>query len=374
MSKFIEAILILAGMIIGVGMFAIPISFVSVGFWLGAAELFAISGLVVWLHLLYGDVVLKTNALHRLPGYVRSHLGRRAAWIAWATAFFGITGSLLAYIAVGATFLHSIFQNIWGWPSESMWAFAVAAIGAIVTLFPLRREAFVNGILTAVLIIFIIGLVFFLFPHVDRENFSGFTAENIFVPYGVFLFAMAGGVVVPEVITVLGRNRQRARLAIIIGTLIPAALYFLFAYAVVGSLGNAVSEEAIQSLRFISGDGIVLFGSIIGFLAVFTSFVVLSSGFQALLKLDFGLHSLLAWFIASSLPLLFYILGVQSFLIVIGAVGAVAVGIDSAFIIAMQHRLHRIGGGSFHWLSDVFRIAILILILAGVIFEMFKLL
>ena len=39
MRVFFEAVLMLAGMIIGVGMFAIPFSFAAAGFWLGAAEL-----------------------------------------------------------------------------------------------------------------------------------------------------------------------------------------------------------------------------------------------------------------------------------------------------------------------------------------------
>src|SRR3989338_1379551 len=234
--KFLEAVLILSGMIIGVGMFGIPFSFVSVGFWLGALELLVIAGAMTWLHLLYGEVVLKTPQPHRLPGYVRTHLGKHTAWISWASAFFGILGSLLAYIVVGSIFLHAVFQNVWGSSSEFFWAVAVAVLGAIVTLFPLKREAFINGVLTTLLIVFIVVLTLFLFPNVEVKNFSGFKPQNVFVPYGVFLFALAGGVVIPDLITVLGKDRGRARWAIIVGTLVPAILYFLFAFAVVGVL------------------------------------------------------------------------------------------------------------------------------------------
>lgn len=370
--KFLEAVLILSGMIIGVGMFGIPYSFVQVGFWLGALELFVIAVAITWLHLLYGEVVLKTPQLHRLPGYVRLHLGERVARLSWASAFFGIVGTLLAYIVVGSIFLHAIFQNVWGGSSEFFWAAAIAALGALVTAFPLKKEALINGVLTSLLIAFIAGFALFLFPGVKAANRAGFNIENLFVPYGVFLFALSGGVVIPDLVTVLGKDRGRVRSAIVVGTLIPAVLYFLFAFAVVGAVGTAASEEAIRGLEPIAGRVAVFLGSMIGFLAVFTSFVVLSSSFQALLSIDSGFSRVLAWLVASGAPFLLYLAGFKNFIAVIGAVGAIAVGIDSALVILMQRRLHRKEGGSFLWFSYAWRTAIFVMIAAGAIFELFR--
>ena len=75
MNKTIEAVLILTGMIIGVGMFGIPFSFSVSGFWLGAAELVVLAAIVTVIHRLYGEIVLATPTLHRVPGYVREYLG-----------------------------------------------------------------------------------------------------------------------------------------------------------------------------------------------------------------------------------------------------------------------------------------------------------
>lgn len=372
MAKFVEAVLILSGMIIGVGMFGIPYSFVRVGFWLGAAELLIITVVIVWLHLLYGEVVLKTPQLHRLPGYVRMHLGKQIAWISWASAFFGILGTLLAYIVVGSIFLHAIFQTVWGQSSDFFWAVAIAALGALVTAFPFKKEALINGVLTSVLIAFVAGLALFLFPGVKAVNLAGFNIENLLVPYGVFLFALSGGVVIPDLVTVLGKDRARARSAIVVGTLIPAVLYFLFAFAVVGTVGVAVSEEAIRGLEPVAGSSAVLLGSMIGFLAVFTSFVILSASFQALLSIDSGFSRVFAWLVASGAPFLLYLAGFKNFIVVIGAVGAVAVGIDSALVILMQRRLRRKEGGSFSRFSYVWRTAIFIMIAAGALFELFR--
>src|SRR3989338_2493370 len=102
MGKLIQGILILSGMIIGAGVFGIPFSFASLGFWPGAAELLVFTVVTVVLHFIFGEIVLKTPALHRLPGYIRIHLGYKWSILAWIGAFVGIFGTLLAYIVIGA--------------------------------------------------------------------------------------------------------------------------------------------------------------------------------------------------------------------------------------------------------------------------------
>lgn len=331
-------------MIIGAGMFGIPFSFARAGFWLGTAELVVLAGATLLIHTLYGEVVLKTGEYHRLPGYVAVYLGDRAKILARASAIFGLSGTLLAYVILGAVFLNAIFKNVWGGPGELGWAVAIMIAGAGVNLFPLKREALLNGILTALLIGFIIVLIFLLFPGASLENIGGWDVKNIFLPYGILLFALSGGAVVPEVVTLLGKDRTRVRGAIFLGTLMPAVLYFFFALAVVGVAGAGVSSEAISSLLPFVGDRVVLLGSVIGFLAVFTSFIVLNSNFQAMLTLDFGFRPSRAWAAVSLIPPLLYFFGFQNFIVVIGAVGALGVGVDMALLIAVYHKIQKIAG------------------------------
>lgn len=368
--KFVEAVLILSGMIIGVGMFGIPFSFARAGFLLGATELVILTGVILLFHLLYGEIVLNTKELHRLPGYVRLYLGERAATLAWASAIFGIIGTLLAYILVGSTFLTTIFKEAIP-AGEFSWAIMMTALGALVVLFPIRRGAAINGILTAALIGFIIFLSLILLPKVNFSNLGGANFENLFIPYGVLLFALSGAVVIPDLITVLGGERKRARLAIILGTVIPALLYFLFALAVVGVSGAFVSEKAIEGLLPVAGQNVVWMGSIMGFLSVFTSFIVLLMSFQALLRLDCGLPRLVAWLVSFGIPFFFYLLGFQNFILVIGAVGAIAVGIDSAFIVAVHQRLRAAEGVKFSPASYLWRFGIYATIGAGVLYELY---
>lgn len=371
MFKFFQAVLILSGMIIGAGMFGIPFSFVASGFWLGALELLVLAAVTLVLHLIYGEIVLKTPALHRLPGYIRIHLGEKWSFLAWIGAFVGILGTLLAYIIVGSIFLKNIF-GVFGFDlNEVFFAVIFAFIGACIVFFPLKKEAFVNGILTAVLIGFTVFLIFILLPKIEPPNFSGFNLRGVFSPYGVLLFALSGGIVIPDLITFLGRKRTLARYAILAGTLIPAALYFFFAYAVVGSLGARVSIETIGGLRSVVGENVIILGSIIGFLAVFTSFVALGASARAMLTLDFGLKKNFSWILVSFLPFIFYLFGFKNFIAIIGALGALVGGVDAGLIIGAYHKVQQKEGYAIPFFSYFWKILIYLMIIAGVFYELY---
>lgn len=366
MTKFIEAVLILSGMIIGVGMFGIPFSFKEAGFLLGSFELLALGAIITVFHLLYGEIVLVTPEFHRMPGYMRIYLGVAFERVAKLSAIFGIVGTMLAYVVLGAVFL----QNISGpdFEEEALAVFLVFAV-AVINFFSLRKMAFINGVLTIALVVFAAFFSLTLLPRVDLGNLSGFDLSRTAIPYGVILFALAGGVVVPDVITVLGRDRKRARLAIIIGTAIPALLYFLFSTAMVGMFGEDVSKDAISGLRALDGSGLVFWGSVIGFLAVFTSFLTISESFQALLRIDMRFNRIISWLFTYFIPLLLFFLGFKNFIGIIGAVGAIAVGIDSALVIGAYHSLKKRVGMKFSPMSYLWKFLICIMILIGVIYE-----
>lgn len=372
MLKTIKASLILAGMIIGVGMFGIPFSFASSGFWLGALELVFLSAVVTSLHLLYGEIVLKTDGFHRLPGYIKIVVGKKSSALAWFSAVFGISGSLLAYLLVGSIFLSNIISGFGVKSERLIWIVFLSAAVAAITYFPLKKESFINAILTIFLIIFAFFLTFFLLPKVDLVNLKGFNARNIFMPYGVLLFALSGGIVIPDIITITGREKRRARSAIIIGTLLPAILYLFFAAAVIGISGGNVSEETLAGLKSVAGGKIFILGSIVGFLAVITSFIAAGKNFQEMLRLDVKMPRLAAWFIVSLLPISLYAAGLQNFISVISAVGAIGIGVDSGLIIAANRKLRRNESMRTSVFSCVWKAAICIIISLGVFYELYK--
>ena len=373
MSKTLEGILLLAGMIIGAGMFAIPFSFAHAGFLLGAFELIVLTIAVTLLHRFYGDIVLNTRESHRMPGYMRHYLGEWGGRTALASSAFGISGSLLAYLLIGSRFLGNLSAHFFSIP-HGMLVLCIALSGALITFFPTRKEAAINGVLTSLLIIFIIFLIAFLLPRISFINLSGFHTNESFIPYGILLFALSGAVVIPDVVAVVGRNRRLLSRVVVIGTIVPAVIYFLFALAMVGSFGSNVSEDAISRLSSLHEGWLITLGSAIGFFAVYTSFIILSASFQALLTFDLGLRPFLAWVVGSVLPLLFYVAGFQNFVSIISIVGAVSIGLDSLLIILAHYSLSRRTVLPQSSLNDFIRVPLGAMIALGILFGIYAVL
>ncbi len=371
MLRLLQAVLLLSGMIIGVGMFAIPFSFVQSGFWPGVAELVILSCVVAALHLLYGEIVLATPEFHRMPGYIRAYLGRTAAKISWVSTLFGTAGTLLAYLIVGAIFLQTIAARA---TSEAPLYFFVAGLVCVVgliTFFPLKKESAINGVLTVFEILCIAGISLFLLPKVSLPNLVGMRGADIFIPYGVLLFALTGASVIPDLITILGRDKTRVRIAIIAGSLIPAVLYFLFAFAVVGVSGQGTSVEAIAGLQQALGGNIALWASAAGFLAVLTSYIALSANFQALLSLDLAMPRRAAWLVASAAPAALYLAGFKNFIAIISIVGVVAFGVDGVLFILMGRKVRQ-KQRNHSPVAALISYAILAVIIVGVAAELLR--
>lgn len=339
MFKFWEAVLMLSGMIIGVGVFGIPFSFVQSGFVLGAIELLILAVVISSLHVLYGEIVLGTPGPHRLPGYVNCHLGPGAARLSQLSALFGMGGTLLVYAILGGIFLRSLLSPYGSTIPEYGWVVIMVTMVACITLMPLRRMAFINGLLTLLLIVFILVLTGMLWPRVTPANLSGFDLSRGLVPYGVLNFALSGAVIIPDMMEIFGRDKKRALRAIRLGSWIPAAVYFLFALAIVGTAGSGVTADAISGLQGYIGPGVIRLGSLIGFLAVITSYIVLHVSFGHMLEFDFRLGRVTAIACAIGLPLVLYVAGMRNVITIMGAVGAVALGIDSSMIIASYARM-----------------------------------
>ena len=372
MPRYIESVLMLSGYIIGVGMFAIPFSFGAAGFWLGALELAILAMVTLSIHLCYGEVVLHTNEHHRLPGYVRRYLGQRTSRIADASAFFGICGTLLAYILLGGIFLDGLVRGSMTGSNPIFWSMIFVGVGSIITFFPLKKKTIVTSVMTALLACLIVLLIGFLLPRFTGANVSGFHVSSAFVPYGVLLFALSGATVIPDVVTFFKGTRARTRRVIAIGSLIPAALYFFFALAVVGTTGKNVSPDAIAGLLPIAGRKMVVLGNMIGLLAVITSYIPLNRSFQAFLNLDMGLSRRLSWAGGSFLPLFLFFIGFQSFTSVISVVGGTTVAIDGGLILATYHMILHKRERSIT-AADTFRFGMLYAIMiAGIGYELYR--
>jgi len=355
---------LLVGVIVGAGMFAIPYAVARAGLFWGSIHLVVTFLILTCIHLLYGAVITATPGKHRLPGYAKIHVGVWAGRLAFLSAFGGFYGALLVYGILGGAFLSQLAPAFSLGPAQGTFLFFAVAAGIL--LFDLKRIGTVNFVLTAILIMFVGYLALVAFPYMRLPALPG--ADTIaarFLPYGVFLFAFAGASAVPDVADIFRRqNSKLFRRILVVSTVIPLIIYGVFLITVLGVSGAATSPEAIFGLESVLGRQAVAVGSVVGLLAVFTSFLALGLDLKNIFRYDVGWHTSISWFLVVSVPALLFFFGISDFVRVIGFVGAGAIGIDGIIILLASLRVRH--GNSFHLILPLVLMAALAV---GVAFE-----
>ena len=325
--QFWCALATLVGMIVGAGTFGIPYAMAQAGFGLGLFYLVLLAGMVVLVHLCYSEIILRTSGHHRLVGYAQIYLGRRFKGLATFIVLFEYYGSLLAYTILGGEFMKVVFGR-WLGGTETLWALIFFALGVGAVFCGLKLVSRGELVMTVLLFATVAFLIIKGWPLVQSINFSGFNFSKFFLPYGVILFALAGSAAIPELRQILRGQEKKLKVAILWGTLISAVIYLGFAWMVVGVTGSATSEEAIKGLVPHLGSWVVWVGALFGILAIYTSFIALGLSLKGIFHEDFKLPELTAFILVCAVPLLAYLAGLKSFILVIGFLGAVAAGLD----------------------------------------------
>lgn len=339
--NFIYALATLVGTIVGGGIFGLPYVFSRAGFFTGLIFLIVFAFVVMLVHLIFGEVILRTKEKYRLTGFTTTYLGKRFGHLSAWLILLGLYGSILAYIIIGGKFLFLLF-GFTGW-SETLFSLLFFIFGAVLVFFGVRSISRVELVMS----FFLLGIIFILFfrsmPFLEFENFKGVDFSRFFLPYGVILFSLAGSAAIPELPEILGRNKKNLKHVIVLGTLIPAILYILFVISILGVTGPETSKEAIDRLSPYLGRGVIAIGALFGFFAVFTSFLVLGVNLRNVFMYDYRVPRFFSWVFALGIPLALYLFGVKGFIGVIGFVGAVACGFTGIFIILLHQKARKTG-------------------------------
>lgn len=324
-------------------MFSLPYAGAQSGFMIAGVFLIILTIIITLLHLFYGEIVSRTKEKHRLVGYADYYLGKKWKSLVTVSVIVGFYGSLLVYIIVGGGFLYDIFSSTSNLPPV-LFNLIFFAIGAIVIYFGLR---FVSGLdlLMGFFLILIVFLFFILgFKYIDLSNLKTYNWKNIFIPYGVTLYSLAGMSIIPELKEIFaGKNGKLYKKAIILGTVIPGILYFIFILTVMGLTGVNTTPEAINGLVSILGKKVVLMGAIFGFLATITSFFALGLCLKETFRYDFKINKNIAWFLVCFVPLVLFFLGAYNFVTIIILLGSLMGGIEGTAIVLIYSRAKKMG-------------------------------
>lgn len=344
-KKFFYAVSTLIGMIIGVGMFGIPYSFAQAGFLIGLFYLILMTGVVMAIHLLYGEIILRTKQECRLVGYGEQYLGASGKKIATGIVIFQFYGALLVYIIAAGHFLNIIFNQYFG-GSDFSWALIFFMFGALAIFLGIRTISISEFLMTILLVLVAGFLIFKGAPLIDLSRLKDISLVNFFLAYGIIFFSLTGGAAIPELRQILKGEEKKMKAVIILGTLIPAVIYLFFALTVVGVSGLKTTQDAISGLIPYYGQGVIKLGAIFGFLAVTTSFLVLGLNLRKVFQLDYKMNKLLAWAATCFIPLVGFLFGFKDFIVLIGLIGAVAGGLEGIITVLIYWRAKRQGDRS----------------------------
>lgn len=375
-GRYFKGVGLLVGMIIGAGVFALPYVFLKAGLFWGLFHFVLTFLILLLLHLLYGEVAYFIPGKHRFTGYVEIFLGKQAKQIAFLTTIASYYGSLLVYGLLAGLFLSNIFSQF----SASFLAIMFFIICGLLVFSKTDNIASLNFYLTVPLFGFIFYLLFVSWPYIKIENFlinpgvfNHLFDGTWFLPYGVWLFALTGFSVVSEVREIFSNSPINGFKKVIVWSLVLSALFYLvFVAAILGVSGTTTTEDALSGIAGILGRDALLIGSLIGLLAVFTSYIALATDMKNIFSLDYKISKLSSLFLTIVPPLALFLIGASDFVKILGITGTLGMGILGVFIILMSRKLRKDKTGNFIHINRFLENFILAAIIIGVLYELWR--
>jgi tyrosine-specific transport protein len=338
------AVFTLVGTIIGAGVLGIPYVIAKSGFWTGIFVIFAVFIITLLMYLYMGEVVLRTNGKHQLPGYAGIYLGSFGRKIMSFAMILGTYGSIIAYIFAGGKSLNNLLG---GFIHIPLWGFNLIFFAALSILIYFNMNIFEDSemAITFFLIIAVFSIFIFSAPHIAPENYQGFDLKNFFIPYGVVFFAFMGFVGVPEAAEELGKHKKSLFLALFLGILIPLIVYLVFAFSIVGMMGVNTQELGTMNIeQFLGTKGFIL-GNLFLLFSVSTSFLALSFGLKEYFIFDRKMPHLNSWALSCIIPVIIFLLlkNWASFTQIISVNGIILGGTEAIIVVLMAYRAKILG-------------------------------
>ncbi|MBI2644389.1 MAG: hypothetical protein HYW95_02705 [Candidatus Wildermuthbacteria bacterium] len=362
MNSFILALSTLVGAIVGAGIFGIPYAIAKSGVVPGIFYLGVLAGAVLILHLLFGEVCLRTKEKYRLIGYARRYLGKWGEAAMIFATFVGTVGTLLAYIIIGGDFLKIVLS-----PLLSLSPIAATFLfWLVLSLFVFQGIRFIakTEFLMNIALFIVIALVFlFAIPHIRIENFSLVHGDSLFLPYGIILFALIGWSAIPEIAELFKKDDEKKKLRNVLrfASLITFALYALFVFFVIGVSGANTSPDALGGLVPFLGENIVIIGAIIGLFIIADSYIIFGDYLKNSLYYDYKIPLFFSAAITISLPLALFMLGLRQFSEVVAVVGSFIGAVEGVTILLLFQKARHHGDREPEYIVSIPRIFLIFL-------------
>lgn len=336
-SKQIYSTAILAGSIIGAGLFALPYIASKSGVAVMAFYLVFLGLFALIIHLMVAEIALNSPDNKRLPGFAKLYLGKRGEKIALFSSIFGILGTMLAYLIIGGDFL-SVALGLDVLTSTLIYF----SLGVTLIVFGIKIISKIE--LYGVLLFFIfLSLIFFKsLDFIDLSNLNIATnPEFLFLPYGPVLFSLWGISIIPEIEEFLDKKRKNLKKVIISSFIICLTVYSFFVFLVLSICGSGVGEASLNSLKTFAGMDVGTIAILFGLITTFTSFITIGLTLKKMLCYDLKINKNIATLLTCGIPITLFLLGFNNFIGTISFVGCLLFGIDGILILLIYAKIKK---------------------------------
>src|SRR3989344_4176735 len=341
--NYVYPIATLSGSIIGVGFLSLPYITLRVGILPMIFYVILLTGIIVVLHVIFGQVCLNTPDYKRFPGFAEFYLGKWAKYTILASVVFGSFGLFIVYFILGKQFLTAIVPpfagNVW-WYVAGYFGLGMACIYFGIKI--VSRAVF-WALALLLVVFFIIGARAFSYLNLESIflNAPSFFGDwkTMFLPYGIVVFSLWGAGLIPEIEEMVAGNKWSLKRIIITATIIPAAEYLIFIFLILGISGTYTTESALTGLKGFLSPGIFGAALSIGLITIFNAVAPQGLFLKETLMYDLGIRHFPAWLITCLTPMFLFLLGFNSFIFLISFIGGVFLGINGIFILLMYRKI-----------------------------------
>jgi tyrosine-specific transport protein len=329
-KNFLEAIAIMVGCIVGGGILALPYAVSRSGFWSSILLIVGLGVIMIFLHLMVGEMNFAVKSSHEVVGLVEIFLGKFGKYLMTLAMLLLSYGAITAYIIGSSKILSLLGGNTF------IWKLIFLSFGIFVVAKGINSIGGSELILELVKLLIIFLIVAFVFNvGFNPVFFTGFSMQGIGMVFGVSLFSYLGVVSVPLVYELV-KEKKEFKKVIILGSIFPIIIYIFFVVSVISTTGKNTTEVATIGLNQFFPPVISFFVNVFAFLALITSFLAISYSVYIMFFNDFGFkrrNSLIFTFI----PPIFGIFFFESFAGIINLTGSIA-GSAMVILLILAHR------------------------------------
>lgn len=332
MRRFIETnilpIGILAGSVIGAGIFSLPYVFSQVGVLNGLIYLAIATTAVAVSHHFYAEVVMKSGVNHNFVNYSRYYLGEIGYWLAILMSIAQMLLVLVVYLILSQSFFQLVIAH-----SSFTTLIVFWLIGSTAVFFSLKRLAGIESAIVASIVAITLVIFFRSLPELPalEWNKTPLSVNGFLTAIGPLFFALGGRTAIVEMVRFTKKPRLIRKTAIL-GTMLPAMAYALFAIAVV-ALSPVVSEDAVSGI--VLNQWLLMGVGILGLLSILSSYMVIGFDVNDILDVDLKWKKIARMALVVSAPIILYLVGFQNFLWLVSFTGGVFGVLTFIFIILM---------------------------------------